>query len=108
MRNLTPVMQHFLKNLVAYLRLPTRHEVIEEWGKSRPAFRLRPSGGSDRADLGDFHLRQPSQPVAQVLVRIDPRAVVKPFVNCENTTSLLPLSRCDTASKPNSQKSQFS
>jgi len=35
LRNLTPVMQQFLKNLVVYLGLPTRHEVIAAWAKSR-------------------------------------------------------------------------
>jgi hypothetical protein len=33
--NLSPLMRQFWINLVAYLELPTRHEVIAEWAKSR-------------------------------------------------------------------------
>ncbi len=36
-QDLTPLMQQFWVNLVAYLSIPTRHAVIAEWAKSRPA-----------------------------------------------------------------------
>lgn len=40
--NLTPLMRQFLTNLVAYLKIPTRNQVIAEWAKSPAASRETP------------------------------------------------------------------